>query len=262
MRSCLYRLTTWHQRLAPRPHAFRYRLFMFLLDLDEMDALFARSRLVSRDRPTPYRFRDADYLPSPGGRIRQNVERALAAKGVEARALGRIEMLASLRFLGHVFNPVVFYYAYDKAGRPAMAFAEVTNTFREKKLYLVPRYEAGARRFVQSSPKRFYISPFSPLDAAMRFEMGLPAERLTIRVEERLEGRLFFRAGLEGRRLPLSDAALLGQTARIPFATLKVIGLIHWQALKLRLRGFPFFRKADRPDLQTDLHPNPSLPSH
>lgn len=260
LRSCLYECRVMHHRLMPRQHRFEYGLFLACLDLDELDAISARLRLFGRNRRAVYEFRDADHFTRPGGPdsgppvpgLRSAVVGWLAEQGVRVPAGARIRLVTLPRVAGYVFNPVSFYFVTDAAGHAICAVAEVGNTFGEQKPYLVPVESAatsGVFRLI--APKHFYVSPFSPLELQFDFRLRDPGEHLVIGVNDvDGEGRTVLISTLTGKRRPLTDGELVRLTLRYPLVTLRVIGLIHWEALRLWLKRIPFLRKSGQPELQ------------
>jgi hypothetical protein len=231
---------------------FVYSVYLFYLDLEELDDLPRRLRLFSRNRFNLYSFRDADHLRITAGDLRTNLVEYLRRNGVTDE-VGRIMLLTNVRVLGYVFNPVSFYFCFDRAGQPLCAVPEVGNTFGEQKAYFMgsdTRTENGFRRQML---KMFYVSPFVDLDTTFDFHLRIPGERLQVQVDDLQDGERFFLSALTGVRKPLTDRALLYDFLRIPFITVKVIWLIHWQAMKLWLRKLPFRRKAEHPELQQDI---------
>lgn len=250
--SCLYDGVVMHHRLRPLRNRFVYSVYMFYLDLEELDDLHRRHRFFSRNRFNLFTFRDDDHWGGTAADVRTGVVDFLRRHGV-GEDIGRIMLLTNVRVLGYVFNPVSFYFCYDRAGKPLCAVPEVGNTFGEQKAYFMgadTRTEQGFRREVQ---KLFYVSPFVELDTTFDFHLRIPGERLQLQVDDMREGDRFFLSALTGTRKPLTDRALLYEFFRIPLVTLKVIWLIHWQALKLWMRKLPFHRKSERPELQQDM---------
>jgi len=291
-RSCLYDCSVMHHRLAPKEHHFRYGIFQFCLDLDELDALSARLRLFHRNRPALYRFNDSDHLPPSGSSRREeapspignrkseigNQSRSLltsaATSGVKSSLLAwiasqglplpadtRVLLLTHCRVFGYIFNPVSFYFCLDAQARPLCAVAEVGNTFGEQKPFLLgPEHFDGEGRFRRIAPKHFYVSPFSALDLAFDFKLRVPGEQLDIHIDDREGDRPVLLTALTGRRIPLTDANLARLTLKYPLITLRVITLIHWHALKLWWKRVPWHRKAANPHLQQGvLNPHESL---
>jgi DUF1365 family protein len=268
MNSCLYECTLMHQRLVPTGYGFRHRVFMFYLDLDELDALGAARRLFGRQRLRPYRFCDADHVPAGRQPLRQRVRAYLATQGIALEAGARVMLLTNTRVFGYVFNPISVYFCFTPQGTPLCALAEVGNTFREKKLYLLridgdsrPATSGGGSvRLHRRTPKHYYVSPFSPLDLEFDFDFAWPSDRLDLRVDDYDGEHRVFLSALTGRRRRLDDAHLLAYTFKYPLLTLKVIGLIHWHALRLWCKRVPWHRKAAEPALQREVL-NPATPA-
>jgi len=262
MNSCLYECSVMHHRLAPKEHHFRYRIFLFALDLDELDAVAREVPLFSRNRSNLYAFRDRDHLTLAGGEAastRENLITYLAQHDIPFPADGRITLVTLPRVFGYIFNPVSFYFCHDATGAPLCAVVEVGNTFGEMKPYLL-RELSGETAFRLLTPKHFYVSPFSSLDLAFDFKLRIPGEQLEIHIDDREGERRVLLSALTGKRAPLTTAQLAWFTLKYPLITLKVILLIHWHALLLWRRRLPWHRKTDRRDLQRDvLRPHASL---
>ena len=254
MNSCLYQCHVMHHRLTPKVHHFRHRLFMFALDLDEVDEVASRISLFSRNRANLYSFRDRDHMTLPGlvdATTKENLVAWLAGEGVQLPAGARITLVTLPRVLGYVFNPVSFYFC-AAAGTPLCAVAEVGNTFGEMKPYLL-RQASTDDVFRLSAPKHFYVSPFSPLDLTFEFALRVPDAKLNVHIGERAADAPVLFSALTGTRVPLTTANLAWFAIKYPLLTLKVIGLIHLHAALLWLKGLPWHRKAANPSLQRDL---------
>jgi DUF1365 family protein len=249
MNSCLYHCRVMHDRLEPMRNKFNYNLFMFYLDLDEIDALVQKIPLLSHNRFNIFNFRDSDHLQFGGKTTKENIIFYLRDQGVDLTG-GRIMLMTHLRMFGHVFNPVSFYFCFDAAGTPVCVVPEVGNTFREMKAFFIGRDRWAGKRFEAVLNKYFYVSPFIPHDTAFEFKLAVPGERLSVAINDLKEGRRFFLSSLTGERRALTTGALALYALRFPLITLQILGLIHWQAVKLMLRRLPYFRKADHPELQ------------
>jgi DUF1365 family protein len=255
LKSCLYECEVMHQRLSPKRYALQHALFMLYLDLDDIDRQAQRLHLFSRNRWNLYSFRDDDHMPGCGGcaeALRARLEQYLASQGIALAAEARIGLLTLPRIAGYVFNPISVYFCFEHAsGAPLCAIAEVGNTFGEQKLYLLPCPQPeDAALFRLRVPKHYYVSPFSSLTLQFDFRLRAPGEALHLRIDDYEGEHRILRSALHGRRRPLSDARLLWFALKYPLLTLKVIGLIHWHALNLWLRGVPWHRKAESPHLQ------------
>ena len=262
MTSCLYECRVMHHRLSPKVHRFEHRIFMFALDLDEIDAVTARIPFFSRNRANVYAFRDRDHLTLPGmerASVRENIVAWLAGEGVVLPAGARITLVTLPRVLGHIFNPVSFYYCREASGTPICAVAEVGNTFGEMKPYLI-RAMSDDGVFRLSAPKHFYVSPFSPIDLTFDFALRNLDERLDVRINERSGDTRVLLSSVVGTRAPLTAKSLLRMSIAYPLVTLKVIGLIHAHAALLWLKRVPWHRKSADTALQRGvLRPHSSL---
>lgn len=251
--SALYECEVTHHRLRPKRHHFTYRVFYLWLDLDELDALSERLVFFKRNRWSLFSFFDSDHIPKGSDSARENILAVMREAGVDTAGVARVRLLTFPRVLGHIFNPVCFYYAFDARENPVCAVAEVTNTFHEQKPYVLTGMD-WKDRFRLVTPKHFYVSPFSGLELEFDFKLRLPGETLEIHVDERDDAGLVLLSTLAGRRLELGDASLLACAVKYPLLTLKVIFLIHWHALRLWMKKLAVHRKAADPHLQTGVY--------
>ncbi len=222
-----------HHRLKPRLR-FTSRTASLLLDLDDLPATAAGLRLLSHNRFNLFSFDDRDHGPRDGSPLRPWVDGLLAERGMPRAA--RIRLLCYPRMFGYAFNPLSVYFCDDEFGELFAIVHEVKNTFGEQHAYVLP---AAARHGVvrQACAKRFYVSPFLPLQGGYRFVIRPPAEQVSIVIRQSGPEGLQLIASLSGAHAPLTDAELAKVFLRFPLMTLKVVGSIHWQALRLWLRG-------------------------
>jgi cyclopropane-fatty-acyl-phospholipid synthase len=244
VRSALYEGTLMHARTQPTRNVFRYPVCFYGLDLDELPELDRRLALFGYNRANVLSFRDGDHLGDPDRPVKDNVHAFLAEGGVDL-AGGRVVLLTNLRLLGHVFNPVSYFYCYRPDGELAAIVAEVSNTFGERHPYLLTAANQvgdGARR-VYEHPKLMHVSPFFGMDQTYRFSFTEPGERVHAGVGIVEGGERPFWAELTGRRRPLTNGALARALTRYPLMSQQVTGLIHWQAVKLAMKRVPFHHK-------------------
>ncbi|MDH7639352.1 DUF1365 domain-containing protein [Sphingomonas oryzagri] len=234
--SALYVGHVMHRRTRPRAHRLRYRIFSLLLDLDEIDLLARRSRLFSRNRFNLFAFYDRDYAGASHVPLRAQVERHLASADMDLGG-GPIRLLTMPRILGFAFNPLSVYFCHDRAGALRAILYEVNNTFGQRHSYLLPVDQQGAVR--QACAKRFHVSPFLGLDMRYAFRVNPPDARLSIAIIGSDRDGPVITAVHSARRRPLTDAALLRVFATHPLLTLKVVGGIAWEALRLWAKGVP-----------------------
>lgn len=260
MNSCLYECTVFHRRLAPKRHELLYRVFYFLIDLDELEMLDRSLRLFKVNRPGPYSFRESDHITHGAASIRENILRFLNDHGI-TEPVGRIRLLTFPRILGYVFNPISIYFCDHPDGTPLVSVAEVGNTFGEWKPYLVNLSADGS--FHARVVKHFYVSPFSDLDLEFDFRFQTPGEKLRIFVDDYRGTDRELISTLTGDRITLTDRNLLLLSLKYPLLTLKVIFGIHWHALRLWMKGLHARRKEADPELQRGVHrPHKSLANH
>lgn len=247
--SCLYVGRVGHRRLRPRTHQLSYRVFWMLLDLDEIDLVANRLRVLSRNRFNFFGFRDRDYGDRSGRPLRAQIGETLAAAGLD-RVDGPIRLLTMPRILGYAFNPISTYFCHGEDGALRAIVYEVHNTFDEIHSYVVPVSGCDAP-LRQQAAKAFHVSPFMGLDMQYDFSVVPPGQTVTIGVNGSDADGLIIATHLTGERRELSDSVLLGLLASHPLLTLKVTAAIHWHALRLLMKRIPFFAHPAPPQSQT-----------
>ena len=250
MNSHLYDCTLMHHRLKPRRHHFSYKVFMFYLDLNEIDDVCRIIPFISRNKPNLYSFRDTDHLQTGATTVRENLEIFLKERGIIPKP-GRIMLLTNLRTFGYVFNPASFYFCYDENNKPLAIVAEVNNTFGETKPFVLLQNGEGPEDvFTDRQDKLFYISPFFELDLSLDFKLRMPGDRLQILIRDFRDDEMVFHAALTGKSRPLTGGNVFRSLLRYPLLTLRIIVLIHWHAFLLYMKKIPYHRKANNPQLQ------------
>jgi hypothetical protein len=243
----LYVGEVMHRRLFPVQYRFAYRVFSLLVDIDRLDEAARASRLFSHNRFNLVAFHDRDHGPRDGGPLRPWIDGVLRRFGVDLDG-GEVALLCLPRVLGFVFNPLAIWYCRHRDGSLRAVLLEVSNTFGERHGYLL--HEAGepmAWPVRQARRKEFHVSPFVGMEAEYRFRLGEPTERLEVGIRELQGDRLMLVAAQVAERQPLTTASLARVLIAVPLQTLKVVAMIHWQALKIWRRGAPFHRKPAPP---------------
>jgi DUF1365 family protein len=237
--SALYEGRIRHRRFAVRNREFSHRIAMAYVDLDELPGLLG-GRLV-RSRPGLLRFRRRDYFGDPAVPLSDAV-RALVAERSGRAPEGPIRMLTHLRTLGHCFNPVSFYYCFAADGETLEAVvAEVTNTpWGERHAYVlgVRSEEGGVHERVD---KVFHVSPFMAMDHEYELCLTPPGPHLGVEIVSRRDGEVHFDASLQLDRAPLDAPGLRRVLRRQPAPTLAVVARIYANAVRLKLKGAPYF---------------------
>lgn len=235
-----------HQRFRPRAHSLRYSMFQILIDLDAAPSLDRALRLFSHNRWNLFSFHDADHGDGRAP-LRACIDAKLAAAGIDL-AGGEVKLLCLPRVLGHVFNPLSVYFCRHATGPLAAVIYEVNNTFGERHFYVLAAAEVNGR-IVQSCPKAFFVSPFMDMAMTYDFTVLSPGERIAVNVAGRdAEGSPVIAARFAGVRSELSDRTLLRVFVTHPLVTLKVVGAIHFEAIRLLLKGLRLRSRAAAPD--------------
>ena len=255
-RSALYVGAVMHRRLLPTVHQFRYRAFWLLIDLDELSALTARLRLFSHNRFNLFALHESDQGDGSATPLRVQAERRLLEAGIDTGG-GPIRLLCMPRTLGYSFNPISIYFCHRPCGDLAAIIYEVHNTFGERHSY-VSCIERGQDAVQQSCRKAFYVSPFMDMDLAYDFRLNAPAERIAVSINASKGTECVLTACLTGVRRDLTDGALLKWFTSIPFITAKVTLAIHWEALRLWLKGIRLRNRPSPPERSATLVVNPS----
>jgi len=240
--SSLCRGTLMHHRLEGPEHRFVYPLYMLLLDVDELPALSRRLRLLGHNHARPLAFRDRDHLGGGSRPLRDKVEDVLRREGI-APPGGPILLLTHPRVLGYVFNPVSFFYCYDRDGRRGATLAEVNSTFGDHHTY-------ASSEPAWSDKKLMHVSPFFSMAGSYRWDLPEPGPAgVVARVDLTREGRPLLQARLALTPQALTDRALAGALLRYPLMTAQVTTAIHLEALRLWWKGARVFtRPAYDPD--------------
>lgn len=235
----LYRGNVVHTRLLPRHHAFRYPGFFVCFPVHQAAAL--RSRLFSLGRFNLFSYHEADHGDGVNGEAW--ARQLLHTHGVAAD--GEIWLQTLPRVLGFVFNPVSFWYCHDRAGALRAVICEVNNTFGERHCYLLEAADAGVIRAETElrARKVFHVSPFFSVDGEYRFRFLLAPGRRTVRIDYLRDGEMTLMTAVSGQAEPLDDRHLLRLFLSLGWSTLLVVVRIHWQALRLWLKGIPFHKK-------------------
>jgi uncharacterized protein len=246
--SAVYEGWIRHRRFEPIDHGFQYRFFLMYLDLAELPELFDPYPLWSARRPAPARFRRADFMGDPRRPLDACARDAVAAE-TGSRPTGPVRLLTGMRYLGHSFNPVSFYYCFDPAGeRVEGVVADVENIpWGERRSYVLSRGKDEGPVLSDQIDKALHVSPLMGMDQTYAFRASEPGERLQVQIESRPREQeaKSFDATLSLRRRELSRGLLTGLLARYPAMSLQVVAKIYAQSLRLKLKGARYFPHPD-----------------
>jgi uncharacterized protein len=236
--AALYPCEITHVRARPIRRTFRYRSYLWLVDLDDLPRM-----------PLPLRplaaFPARDHLGRPAGSLRASVDAYLTRHGIDLTG-GRVLMLAHARTLGYVFNPLTVFWCHGADGALAAVIAEVHNTYGQRHAYLLH----PDRRGRAEADKDFYVSPFLPVAGQYRLRLPEPADALLLSIMLNDRGRPVLAATVTGTRRACTPWRLLGYALRYPWITAQVTTLIRWQGIRLTARRLPVYPRPGRHPLE------------
>ena len=238
----LYHGKVVHKRFSPLRHQLSYRVFSMLLPLNDIDEICSRTWCLSRNHFNLVSFHDLDHGARDGSCAEAFVTKAMRSAGIDTRACN-LYVLCYPRLLGYSFNPLTTYYAISADGEVVAMMYEVSNTFGEHTHYLVRHGRMQNGTLAQSCEKAFHVSPFNKPDGDYGFRITRPGKTACVGVSLRRGGKEVLNAYFHGRRTLLTSHTLFMAVARQPLMTWKVIAGIHYEALKLWMKGLKLHRK-------------------
>ncbi|MDE1932521.1 DUF1365 domain-containing protein [Bradyrhizobium sp.] len=243
--AALYFGKVMHARLRPTRHRFTYRVVSLLIDLDRLEEADRQSVLFAVNRAALFSFHEADHGERNGASLSAYARRLAAERGIDL-AGGHVLLLCYPRLFGYTFNPLSIYFCYSASGELVLLIYEVRNTFGEIHSYVLPvkNGQRSGETLRQSQTKQFYVSPFIAMAMRYHFRVLPPAEQIKVRILEADEAGAVLAAAFSGRRRSLTYRSLMHAFVAVPLVTFKIVAAIHWEALRLWLKGVPLVARA------------------
>ncbi|MEZ6138480.1 MAG: DUF1365 domain-containing protein [Pirellulaceae bacterium] len=244
MYSCLYEGTVSHRRRSPVEHQFRYRIYMVLLDLNEIPALVGRRSLIGDSKTSVRSFLRSDHLFDPAIPLTQELRQTVFL-ATERESNGPIRLLTQLRSFGYYMSPLNLFYCFDASDqRIETVVAEVNNTpWNERHCYVLwdgNRQESDAS-LTFSHPKHFHVSPFMPMNMTYQWQLSPPEQSLQVHLANVDDDGVQFEAGMSLKRQQLNRMNLTRMSIRYPLMTARIVSAIYFQALKLWWKKCPSY---------------------
>ena len=239
----LYTGIVGHRRFTPFNRFFKYPLFMAYVDLNTVDSFLKKSWFWNVNKKALISFHREDYHGDPNEDLSESV-RDTVYKTIGLEVKGPIRLLTHLRYFGYCFNPVSFYYCFDKKDSKLEAIlAEVTNTpWKERHAYVLSSSKDSKNSKIRSNmKKKLHVSPFWDMNHMYEWVFSSPQKKLNVFMKNFKDGEHVFDATLNMDRMQMNKRNLLKSVFRFPFMTLKVVFWIHFQAFILWLRGATFY---------------------
>ncbi len=245
MKSLIYRGEVSHVRLTPVHHSFRYPVYFYAFDLDELPELARQSPLFGYNQLRPVAIHDRDYLQPGEAPIREKLAKVLLEAEISVQP-ERVVLVTAARYFNYVFNPISFFYCYGKSNQLICVLAQVRNTFGEMHLYLLSNAAAETveGRLLFSNEKQFHVSPFFSRDGSYEFQLSEPNSCLDNQIHYHQAQQLTLIARIHGQSVPLTTSSLLKTLVKYPFSAGLTMPRIFWQAAKLYFqRRLPVYNK-------------------
>jgi len=239
--SFIYSGDVVHRRFKPKEHFFKYKVFSLFIDLSELEKIEKKIPFFSYNKINLISFYDKDHGDRNASSLRVWVEKNLNSLEIETNEI-KIKLLCYPRILGYVFNPLSIFFVYNKNSSLIAILYEVKNTFGEQHTYVF-KVDPNEKLIKNNCTKKFYVSPFMDLSSEYFFKILNPGNKLSVIIDQRdQEGKLLY-ASQDGIRSELSAKNLIFSYLKHPLMTFKIISAIHFEALRLWIKGINLVKK-------------------
>ena len=239
--SCIYNGQVVHKRFRPKEHFFKYKVFSLLLDLSELNLLDKELKIFSYNKFNILSFFDIDHGPRDGTSLISWVKKNLDNNNINSEGI-QIKLLCYPRVWGYVFNPLSIFFVYDKNSNLVSILYEVKNTFGEQHTYVF-KIDNSNQLSQHSCKKKFHVSPFIEMNCSYYFKILNPTNKLSVVINQNDDnGKILF-ASQDGLKNELNNKNLMISFISNPLMSFKIIGAIHFEALKLWLKGIKLVKK-------------------
>ena len=240
--SCIYSGSVSHRRFKPKKHFFRYKTFSLLIDLNELEDLQEKIKFFSYNSFNILSFYDLDHGPRDGTSLVKWVKSTLNKAKINIGS-GKIKLLCYPRFFGYVFNPLSIFYCYDENLKLKAILYEVKNTFNEQHTYVFRASLSGNSIILHKCSKKFYVSPFMEMKTLYNFRLFHPGKMLNVFIKQSDKKGTLLTASQVGKKIEMTSKNLIVQFLKHPLMSFKVITAIHFEALRLWIKGVKLVKK-------------------
>ena len=238
--SIIYNGKVIHRRFKPKEHYFKYSVFSLLIDIDELEIIENKIKIFSYNKFNIISFFDKDHGPRDGTSVKEWVIKNLKDIGIENHKI-QIKLLCYPRIFGYVFNPLSVFFIYDENSRLIAILYEVKNTFGEQHTYVFKTDDDKV--IINNCTKKFHVSPFIEMECHYYFRVLKPSDKISVIIDQKdKDGKLLY-ASQDGKAAELNEKNLLTSYISHPLMTFKIIAAIHYEALKLWLKGIKIVKK-------------------
>ncbi len=238
--SIIYNGKVIHKRFKPKEHYFKYNVFSLLIDLDELDLIQNKIKIFSYNKFNIISFFDIDHGPRDGTSLKKWILKNLKNIGVIENDV-QVKLLCYPRIFGYVFNPLSVFFIYDQYSKLISILYEVKNTFGEQHTYI---FKTDDNKTIKNNcNKKFHVSPFIEMECNYYFRVLQPSETISVVIDQSdKDGKLLY-ASQDGKAKEFNEKNLIISYISHPLMTFKIIAAIHYEALKLWLKGIKFVKK-------------------